>query len=268
MSQPLKQCPVCGGAIHPIAGRCKHCKTDLVKLEEHAIRSQRAARMDAPAAMPSGHTAVPSPASGSVTPSTPTGTRVPPMVAHQSSTWSRRWPLAVGGFALLAIGISVGVLVGQSSDDAAEPSRRANPARSPHMIPDNMPQPSPPHSRAPSAPGMPGTQTPNRTAPNSTAPTAATFHVALTEAVCSKLTDCGQIDDFSVLLCKELAGQLEDPDAEAKVKSGECTYDPGAATTCLDTIGSLDCGGQAADVMSLMSQAGSLFECTSVYVCF
>ena len=23
-------CPACGGAIHPIAGRCKHCKADLV----------------------------------------------------------------------------------------------------------------------------------------------------------------------------------------------------------------------------------------------
>ena len=25
-------CPVCGGKIHPIAGRCKHCKSDLVSL--------------------------------------------------------------------------------------------------------------------------------------------------------------------------------------------------------------------------------------------
>src|SRR5258706_3388072 len=31
-------CPLCGGAIHPIAGRCKHCKEDL-----SAMRSGRPA---------------------------------------------------------------------------------------------------------------------------------------------------------------------------------------------------------------------------------
>src|SRR5690349_6722575 len=25
-------CPLCGGLIHPVAGRCKHCKQDLVAL--------------------------------------------------------------------------------------------------------------------------------------------------------------------------------------------------------------------------------------------
>ena len=31
-------CPVCGQEIHPVAGRCKHCKTDLVKLRVRAPR--------------------------------------------------------------------------------------------------------------------------------------------------------------------------------------------------------------------------------------
>lgn len=38
-------CPVCGGAIHPVAGRCKHCKTDLV--------ARRTGKPQAPSALPS-----------------------------------------------------------------------------------------------------------------------------------------------------------------------------------------------------------------------
>ena len=38
-------CPVCGGAIHPVAGRCKHCKTDLAAL--------RTGRPQAAASLPS-----------------------------------------------------------------------------------------------------------------------------------------------------------------------------------------------------------------------
>ncbi|HRC59196.1 MAG TPA: hypothetical protein PKU97_24905, partial [Kofleriaceae bacterium] len=29
-------CPFCGGLVHPIAGRCKHCKQDLA---EHRARA-------------------------------------------------------------------------------------------------------------------------------------------------------------------------------------------------------------------------------------
>jgi len=37
-------CPVCKQQIHPVAGRCKHCKTDLVKLrEQHGVRAARVA---------------------------------------------------------------------------------------------------------------------------------------------------------------------------------------------------------------------------------
>jgi hypothetical protein len=186
----------------------------------------------------------------------------------------------VGGVALIAIGVSVGVLVGGPDDDA-EPRSRAHRARSPHMVPDPMPQPAPApdidpsgpqSSLPPDLPQLPPGFPPRPTAPRAptapgTAPEAGMFAVALTNAVCAKLTDCGQMDDFSVLLCNELAAQLEDPEAEARVQRGECRYDPDAALTCLDTIAKLDCTAQAADVMTLMTQAGSLMECTSVYVC-
>lgn len=38
-------CPQCGGPIHPVAGRCKHCKTDLAAL--------RTGKPSAQAALPS-----------------------------------------------------------------------------------------------------------------------------------------------------------------------------------------------------------------------
>ncbi len=282
---PYKQCPVCGGAIHPIAGRCKHCKTDLVKLAEHTSRADRASRMAAPAAMPEGHVTVPQAAptaptqvAGSAPAPAPTSIPPAPTLATApapGSAWARRWPYAVGGIALIAIGISVGILVKQPADDGAP--NRTESGRSPHMIPDHMQQPSPPIGQAPSfpgphgslPPGMPGMPGAPSSPPSSTgaAPSAGTFTVALTNAVCAKLTDCGQMDDFSVLLCHELAAQLEDPDAEARVRRGECRYDAAAAATCLDTIGNLDCSAQTTDVMSLMGQTSSLLECTSVYVC-
>ena len=39
-------CPVCRGPIHPVAGRCKHCKTDLA-----AMRAGKP--QEAPGALPS-----------------------------------------------------------------------------------------------------------------------------------------------------------------------------------------------------------------------
>lgn len=46
-------CPLCGGLIHPIAGRCKHCKGDLSAL--------RGARPSAAAALPALHATSPNP---------------------------------------------------------------------------------------------------------------------------------------------------------------------------------------------------------------
>jgi len=43
-SEARVPCPLCGGLVHPIAGRCKHCKAD--------IAAQRAARPAALAALP------------------------------------------------------------------------------------------------------------------------------------------------------------------------------------------------------------------------
>jgi hypothetical protein len=239
----ITSCPVCRGEIHAIAGRCKHCKADLVELRERASRlaraqaigatvpptprfglfAQGARPMTAPPpfdaaptvrdpAPPSwaqapratepppihgeaespggpGHEVVaaevpahepttaemeaaydPSqfapagpafPGSGpaafrgrpfpGVIPDPPPGGTPPygigfaPPRGRRVSSWSRRWPLLVSAVALLAIGISVGVLAERWRQKKARPQaaaeRHSSLSRSPMQVPDHMPQP-------------------------------------------------------------------------------------------------------------------------------
>jgi hypothetical protein len=219
-------CPICRGEIHAIAGRCKHCKSDLVDLRERASRIARAQAMGAtvppapyplappgpgprPATIPPpphgpfppregpitlqfaavepdhtstlvDHPAEPAPFAPDPPPSRlPThggapsfglgfaGARPP-----RGSTWSRRWPFVVSAVALLAIGISIGVLAERWRRDAdgrvQGPVRQSRVTRSPVMVPDHMPQPliPGPHSPRPVEPAVPDPQQ----APNSPPP--------------------------------------------------------------------------------------------------
>jgi hypothetical protein len=254
-------CPLCGGEIHAIAGRCKHCKADLVELRERAARMARAQalgatvppppRPRAPTAPPSGTRAVTQP--GRATGQFPTMPMTPVMIAmgpagfesadraadagaaptlkdpprepatefaapelappeyrvpdyqppapeygvadfqaeHRASeyrapeyarppltpprngaasgayrlgfaaarprrvsTWSRRWPFVVSAVALLAIGISIGVLAErwrrQTEARGEGRPRQSQVSRQPGMVPDHMPQPlmpAPPQER-------------------------------------------------------------------------------------------------------------------------
>lgn len=202
----ITSCPICRGEIHAIAGRCKHCKADLVELRERAARTARAQAIGATVPPPRGFGFFPSPPPArsitqplpslavppaaiepEIEPPTadafdrtladsapPTVELPPPQIApapaaraphpfapvppdgtppfglgfagvrpRRASTWSRRWPVLVSAVALLAIGISIGVLAerwrqGQTRGEA----RRASPvSRSPAMVPDHMPQP-------------------------------------------------------------------------------------------------------------------------------
>src|SRR4051812_29737799 len=85
-------CPLCGGLVHPIAGRCKHCKADLT--------GHQVAR---PAS------AIPLPA---VTAVEPARSAAPPAVAIEprASGW-RSWPGVVIGLAMVAIVVAVVLMV-------------------------------------------------------------------------------------------------------------------------------------------------------------
>lgn len=105
-------CPLCGGLIHPIAGRCKHCKEDLT--------AHRAARPQATVALPplsnakqangtNGHApAVAGPAATATAPREASQPILPPrttarsMPAARPSVW-RSWPMLVIVLAAVAI---------------------------------------------------------------------------------------------------------------------------------------------------------------------
>jgi hypothetical protein len=132
MAQPATidvrvSCPACGGAIHPIAGRCKHCRADLVAVRGGATgalgavieigslavaapqsnRANTASAVSSPSLFGSpsllgSSTAVSAPVIFS---SVSTGAR------SSQGAWKKRWPLLVAGLAALAIVVSIAVLL-------------------------------------------------------------------------------------------------------------------------------------------------------------
>lgn len=125
-------CPICRGPIHPVAGRCKHCKTDLVAVREGKPQAQTAlpslgnrTSNDRPVQGPrgrvgSGRAAMPTTHSrasfsmGSAVPSNRVVEARPKGSGHgPESEISPGWPLVVIAISSLAIVLSVGVLASQ-----------------------------------------------------------------------------------------------------------------------------------------------------------
>jgi hypothetical protein len=323
-------CPVCRGEIHAIAGRCKHCKADLVDLRERASRAARAQAMGAvvppppprppmqmvatpvtppttmpPPPMDAGAAAAtwidaPAPTISAGTP--PLGTpEVPPPVADtwQSyppvaarSSWSRRWPLLVSAIALLAIGISIGMLAERwrHGKNGSEDGRVRNASTRPHQVPDHMPLPLLPGPGAPRQidpdPGQdPGAQTP----PAPVVPSPAnpgsrfgqgggsdpgdagafrSFTSNLTESLCKKLSECGVIDSATRSVCQAFAQEFDPEDAAGKVARGECSFNQRAADACLRAVADLRCDtAQQGDMMDWLMKSNQVGECAQAYVC-
>ncbi|MBP6631427.1 MAG: hypothetical protein KA297_18460 [Kofleriaceae bacterium] len=150
-------CPACGGLIHPIAGRCKHCRADLVAWRGGGPTTSGGAL--APAALPhittgpaalaptpppaqavvaylpgasgsNGHAAPsllagmsPSPAT-TISPGYPVGAD-----AEARGSWlARRWPMIVVVLAAIAIAVSVVMLLVPPKPSVAKPARALTPA--------------------------------------------------------------------------------------------------------------------------------------------
>jgi hypothetical protein len=340
-------CPVCRGEIHAIAGRCKHCKADLVELRERAARAARAHAMGAvvppprppmPAApvqpapvqaatvqaatvqaatvqVTPPTAAAPPPAMEVATPATSTSTWVdaapptisgtppmgtpevapspPPALAEPwqqmyaeagppgRSSWSRRWPLVVSAVALLAIGISIGMLAERwrHGRNEGEDGRVKSAATRPHQVPDHMPLPLLPGPGEPrpidpdsqADPGLggqvaPGPVAPGQVAPGPVVPSPAnpgsrfgmgsdptpgapgddagafrTFTASLTESLCKTLSECGVIDSATQSVCQAFAQEFDPDDAAGKVARGECSFNQRAADACLRAVADLRC---------------------------
>jgi len=150
-------CPLCGGLLHPIAGRCKHCKADLSTYR--GSRPQANAPLPAlangspPLAMPPiARPAVPMPVadreSQPVLPPRPTGRS---MAVQPSGGVLRHWPVAVIVLAVIAIAAAVILMVWPKHDDDPGKTGMLPPPAPEHMntspLAPSDPPPSPPHAQ-------------------------------------------------------------------------------------------------------------------------
>jgi peptidyl-prolyl cis-trans isomerase A (cyclophilin A) len=108
-------CPLCGGAVHPIAGRCKHCKGDLAAL--------RTGRPTAVATLPSlvAKAAVPTftPHNPMAPPDEPAPILPPRPTGRMYAAAPRapRWPAIVIVLSVAATATAIGVLVWPSGGE-------------------------------------------------------------------------------------------------------------------------------------------------------
>ncbi|MGN6106622.1 MAG: hypothetical protein ACTHU0_16060 [Kofleriaceae bacterium] len=163
-------CPLCGGLIHPIAGRCKHCKADLGGLRD--VRPAAAAALPAlghassASVRPAATTPVPAPVAATspaapvavaqampalrgdaspILPQRPTG-RMPATSAGLS--W-KSWPVIVIVLAGLAIVAAVVLMVwppGGASSEAGTTRKLQAPPAPQRMDTDPLPEVSKPPS--------------------------------------------------------------------------------------------------------------------------
>lgn len=190
-------CPVCGGLVHPIAGKCKHCKADLTSY--HAARPAATAPLPALLAARSGpangHPEYAPPAFAAVTPvvggaGSPSALGrmvatareaaqpvLPPRPSYPASprrsAW-RSWPLIVIMLAVFAIVAAIVLMVLPVSRGG--PARDRKSALQPPPAPERMPtdpdvkQPRPRVAPQPTAPARPSPPVPAPSDPPAQAP--------------------------------------------------------------------------------------------------
>ena len=168
-------CPVCRAPIHPIAGRCKHCKTDLAALRQ--VRPAAGAALpplaaSTPAAHPppaqvvpvaaaqgaNGIVAITDEPSQPILPPRPTGRMGTATVAKRSS-W-KSWPVIVIMLATVAIVAAVVLMAfppGGAAADTGSPGgkRGLEPPPAPEHMDQNPLVPGAPHSKLTPPPAPP-----------------------------------------------------------------------------------------------------------------
>ena len=259
-------CPLCGGLVHPVAGRCKHCKQDLTAL--------RAGRPQASAALPSllggtsgtARAAPPRPVASPLgeraplLPPRPTGTSI---AATTPSAW-RHWPIVVMAVAVLAILLAVVALVWPDHAPAHAAVKQPPPPAPEHMNTDPLPPPrtdpwdpgpatppSPPHARALPVPPRPSPADPDPPDdPGSLSqlgplamPSTGSFMIAMASHLCARFHQCGTHNDFIDMYCTGVQTLQQGMPAPA-VTCAE-------GQRCLDAIERLSCTAQASDAAAL-----------------
>lgn len=274
-------CPLCGGQIHPIAGRCKHCKQDLAA--HRGARPQAASPL--PALAGTGNAApVPVPAAESqpILPPRPTGRQITAQ-PEPRRLW-RSWPVYVIILAGIAIVGAVGVMVWPTSSRADKhvltpppaPERMdTNPMPPQAPKADNDPW-GPPHAQLAPQPQMPSPRRTPDPLPDLKDPwsdddvlgvdpfatprgalggaNAAGLAVALGKHMCERIAKCGTSSMMSSL-CTAYA-QLQ------ALPTPSCPQ----AKRCLDHVDNLSCT-DAADMFSPWEVMQQVQDCVDAMKC-
>jgi hypothetical protein len=283
-------CPFCGGPIHPVAGRCKHCKEDL--------NATRGARPAAQAPLPplNGHhasgivaTPAPSPmpiavreamfASAPILPPRPTGRSVA-VPSHTSAL--RSWPVIVIGIAAIAIIAAVAIMVWppakpDHTSRGQQQQRELQPPPAPERMDSDPLPPSQPQPQArPPASDLHGQAEPRHTpdplpvapAPRNTDPDDP-FSSANGGLSGLSLKGIAGADMMMAVMGHACARLKACPDPDESVRdmcdmfssySGVAKApDCDAAKQCLDLIDKLDCS-QAATPAALMTTIPSCLK--------
>jgi len=264
-------CPVCGGSIHPVAGRCKHCKADLVKLRQHDGAPPPV--FPPPAPPPTG--APVAAAVGLATSRRPGAIPVAPPPAR--SRWSRRWPVLVAAIAMIAIAVSVVLLVTGESKGEARPRRAVPPPAPERMNVDPLPAPSTPDpwnapAPPPSVPAdpdpAPGAAPPPSADPGGAAavPDPDQLFDSMVKAACTRLASCGNQHGLKDV-CEDAAAISVDADTASRIRSGQCHYQRDLAERCLQAIGRIPCPTDAVDFKQMLTVWMSIYDCVHALEC-
>jgi hypothetical protein len=288
--EPRMACPACGGQVHPIAGRCKHCKADLNRL-----RASGGAAARAPLAKPAlvalgggngnghGHGAT----NGAGTHAAPVA--VAPLIATTApdgadaiaaprSGWSSKWPLVVAFIAVVAIIASVALLLfggdhkkrdrGVHRTDGPAPELTPTDPLAPHATPS---APMPPSGGA--APAIPAPSNPDP-GPGALAPTpppstrggrgpqtASDFFATAVDVACRRMTTCSS-DPQIAQYCTQARTML--PQVGSMMNDMCKDYDASAAGGCLDAVSRFPCPSGGMDPTEMSNTLMGLSDCQKV----
>lgn len=275
-------CPLCDGLIHPVAGRCKHCKEDLSSFR--AGRPQAAAALPALNGKPkngeSGHAAVtaipvivPShEASQPILPPRTTSRSLPVQRTH--SVW-RSWPMLVIVLAVIAIVAATVIMImppdtkshgGKMSPPPAPDRMQTNPIpeKSSQIDPwdnglGNVPRTPDP---VPPPPGQPDPDDDDDVfggviggTPGGAFGTAgANFMITALDHACAKLKSCPDVDQSTLTSVCEAVAMMPKAPAATNCPS---------AQRCLDSIDRLSCtSAQTASPHSVFTMFNECMQAT------